>query len=312
MEIIKKQFKEIKSIKWENSTVSFYIIHRILIDRKAKYIVSFVETTENLRKKIRKLAVDKINLANQFQEYEFTTSDNDDDFLSIGVNETDFEQIEDALLQSQRNNKVKKQEDLSNAWMYVARFDIESNVLFSARKMPESWNVEKKKDVTNLIFERGILADLDEKGPVFKIDNKIDFFAYKDCLFILNKKAFEASMNFRTGMIRNRDDIVEEFKKINLFDDSDRFGTLIGDNTRRLRKLSQVKKSGYYKDTDFIKRTQSVSVKNKLPVKFTADNRFIAEDETVEFVLHLLDNDYVKSQNNNENFVVDVKIKVVI
>src|SRR5574344_2344279 len=99
MEIIKKQFKEIKSIKWENSTVSFYIIHRILIDRKAKYIVSFVETTENLRKKIRKLAVDKINLANQFQEYEFTTSDNDDDFLSIGVNETDFEQIEDALLQ---------------------------------------------------------------------------------------------------------------------------------------------------------------------------------------------------------------------
>jgi hypothetical protein len=50
------------------------------------------------------------------------------------------------------------------------------------------------------------------------------------------------------------DAIVEEFKKRELFSDPERILELVGNNIPRLRKLSQVQKSGYYKDENFLQR----------------------------------------------------------
>ena len=53
----------------------------------------------------------------------------------------------------------------------------------------------------------------------------------------------------------------EEFKKTNLFVNADEISNLVGNNIKRLRKLSQVKKVEYYKEQNFLQSLKQVNEK---------------------------------------------------
>ncbi len=308
MEKESKILKCLKTLDFTDADITFYVVTRILKNKVAKYSLLFVETDSALKEKVCSFAKNKIENANTISKYDFVTADNDTDFLELDYEETDYKIIQN-LFDSDDKKTLKNIDEFQNTWVYIVLFQIGDDKLYTIRKLPENWDVKKKTQLTNVIFKNHVLATLKSNEPVFKIDSQIDFFAFNGKLLILNKKNFEAAMNFRTGMLKNKSEIIEEFRNENLFSNIDDFETLIGENIHYLRKLSQIKNDNYYKDIKFVEKFSTIIKNNKLTVKIE-NNKIIAEKETLEQIFHLLDNDYMKSQNDGNRFLVDVKKKI--
>lgn len=308
MENLQENFNEVKNVNWNEAVVSFYIVKRRLANREAKYEMLQVNVDENLRKKLRKVANDKVQNSNQALEYDFNTSDLDDNVLGISTEETDLQQLIESITAEEPPEIANSYESLIGSWIYIARLEKDGQILYSVRRVSEGWTTKKVSQLINMIFDNNMLVDIEQK-EIFRIDGKVDFFSFNGVIFIADKKNFETALNFREGMEKNRDKIVEEFKETNLFVDADEITNLVGNNITRLRKLSQVKKAGYYKKQNFLQSLKQVNEDEKWGIQYSEDGKLIVTEDDIETVLTILNNSRLKSPINQESFDVDVKHK---
>lgn len=311
MNHIQAAFNSVKSINWSSSIVSLYIVHRQLDTktRTATYRVLNVNADIKLRKRLRSIASTTILGSNKVIAYDFNTVDHDDDFLGLTTSETDMQRIVDQIT-STIPPTVDKVDDLLNAWIYIIRLTVgKEEPLFSVRHVSKGWSAKKVSQLTSLIFANNMLMDLEDK-EVFKIDNKLDFFSYNGVVFIADKKNFELAMNFRLGMEQNRDNIVGEFITSKVLNSTNKLAALVGNNLRRLRKLAQVKKSGYYKDPNYMAQLKNVNKTENWGLTYLPDGTLSITEDNIDDVLRLLNNDRLRSPINAENFNVDVKHKL--
>ena len=308
MDNLQECFNEVKKINWSEAVVSFYIVKRRLANRQAKYEMLQVNVDENLRKKLRKVANDKVKKSNQALEYDFNTSDLDNNVLGIATEETDLKELIDKITAEETPKIADSYKSLIGSWIYIARLEKDEQILYSVRRVSEGWTTKKVSQLINMIFDNNMLVDLEQK-EIFRIDGKVDFFSFNGIIFIADKKNFETALNFREGMERNRDEIVEEFKETELFVDANEISRLVGNNLKRLRKLSQVKKSGYYKEQSFLQNLKKVNEDENWGIKYSEDGKLIVTEEDIETVLTVLNNSRLKSPINQESFDVDVKHK---
>jgi hypothetical protein len=117
-------------------------------------------------------------------------------------------------------------------------------------------------------------------------------------------------MNFREGMERNRDEIMKEFSELGLFDNAAAVSELVGNNLRRLRRLSQVKKAGYYKDPLFLENLKNINQQEGWGIQYSPEGKLLVAKADIETVPRVLNNDRLTSKINAENFDVDLKHKL--
>lgn len=310
MEEKKKLLTKIKKLDWSRAKVSLYLVKRELVHREATYDVLQVNVDDKLRKRLRGIASGKIQQSNNALEYDFNTADLDDNLLGIATSETDFQSIIDVIVAEDEPDFADSIEQLIDSWLYIARLDLAGEpTLYAARRISEGWTTKKVTQLISMIFSNNMLMDIEQK-EIFRIDGKVDFFSYDGTTFIADKKNFETALNFREGMEKNRDEIVEEFHTLNLFENATEVSTLVGNNMRRLRRLSQVKKAGYYKDVNFLANLKRVNAKEGWGIKYSADGKLLVTEDDIETVLRVLNNDRLTSKINSENFDVDVKHKL--
>jgi hypothetical protein len=305
---LKNNFSKLKQTTLTNASISFYVIKRKMSDKTASYSVFHVNIDKKLQSKLRNVACNKIKECNDVREYDFSTADLDEEMLGIETSETDMQAIIDSVANPNTIKEAKNVEDLYDAWMYLVRIDSGSSVLYYARQISGAWNVRKIQSISNLIWKDHILMDLSE-DKFFRIDSKIDFFSFDGHIFIADKKNFETALNFRSGMEDNRDQIIEELRGKSVADNPDKIKTFVGNNIRRLRKLSQVKKAGYYRDARYLKQLREVNNKENWGLAYTPAGHIIITEENIDKVLHFLNNDRLSSKINEETFDVDAKHK---
>lgn len=307
---LKRTFKAAKAIDWSQALVTFYVLQRRLVNRKAKYTIFQVKANKKLRGKLRSIASKKMDNANDVQKYDFTTADLDGNLLGLPVKETELQGILEKLQAKDKPPVAVEYQELLNSWLYITRLDLNGHPpMFSARRVSDSWSTKKVVQEVNMIFRNNMLVSLDDK-EIFRIDGAIDFLAFDGQIFIANKTNFESAMNFREGMLRNRDAMVNNFEKLGLFEDAHVLSNLIGDHMPRLRRLSQVRKAGYYKDKNYMSSLRKVCIEMKWEVPFTHEGKIVANAENIDVVLKVLNNDRLTSLINSENFDVDVKHKL--
>lgn len=304
------EIKVLKSLPWNKATATFYTTKRRLQSRKANYSVFQVEIDTKLEARLISNARKKIDASNQIIEYEFITADQDETLLTTEIEGTDFEGIIETIQAKSPPKKIADENELIGSWSYIARIDFpENEPLYIARKVSNFWTPKKVKNMASLLFKKKVLYDMEDKD-YFRIDSKIDFFCHGGNIFICDKKAFESALNFREGMLNNRDNIVTAFKSTNVFQNPDKISELVGDNMKLLRKLSQVNNSAYWKNSDFIKEMQRISRIEKWTINFDQNSQVLVTEDTIETILTVLNNDRLKSQINKEGFDVDVKRKI--
>jgi hypothetical protein len=301
--------KKAKAHPWHNAAVSFYVVKRKLVHRDARYEVLSVNVDKPLAKRLRTIIKGKIESSNNVREYDFNTADLDDDVLGIKTSETDLQEVINQIT-SGTTTEAARYEDIIGSWLYVGRLDLpDTPSLYGARKISPGWIAKEVSQLINAIFKNNILVDLDQ-GELFRIDSKVDFYSFDGAVFVADKKNFEAALNFRAGMENNRDEIVKEFQSLGLFANADEITRLVGNNLTRLRKLSQVKNSGYYRDPGYLKNLWKVNKSENWGLNYDRGRRIVADENTIESILKYLNNDRLSSKINEEEFAVDVKHKL--
>jgi len=300
----------LQSMEWGNP--SFYVVK--LIQHRADYNVLHVNIDKRLQRTLKKAILKQIRDANRVTEYDYNTADLDNNLLSINLGEINFAPGFDKvsqLIENRQFDHVRQYEDILGARFYVALLQskAEENPLFAVRRISDSWTTKKVFQMLNLIFMDNKLIDLDQK-EIFRIDDKFDFFAFRDIIFIANKKNFEHSLNFREGMIRNRDSIVEEFGELEIFQNAEEVGRLVGDKMNRLRRLAQVKNAGYYKDADFLRNLRRENAERNWGIEFSSNGKIIADENTIDIILHALNDNLLTSSVTSTDYKVEVKRKM--
>ncbi|MCW0218421.1 MAG: DUF4868 domain-containing protein, partial [Prosthecobacter sp.] len=291
MSTLKAKFTAVKKIDWNQATVSLYVAQRKLVNREARYELLEVDIDKPLGKKLRGISNDRITKSNAVREYDYNTADLESDVLAVETAETDLQQLLDDIESANDIKKATDYQSLLGSWIYIARLEVAgSPILYSVRKTSTTWNAKKVTQIINAIFQNNMLINLDQKD-VFKIESKIDFFSFDGTLFITDKKCFETALNFRSGMIKNREAVIKEFETLGLFEDAAIVGTLVGNNVTRLRKLSQVQKSGYFREPTFRESLHKVNKKEKWGLNYNATKCLIACEESIENILRFLNND---------------------
>lgn len=304
----KALFSSLRGKDWSKAPVSFYTVKRALRDRRGVYEVNSVSIDSSLRSKLKEILGDRLARSNGIRDYEYESSDIDENFLHIETQETEFVEVASQLSQSAKIVRAVNYEELVGSWMYIAEFGrgAGQDPLFAVRRVSDSWGTKKVRGYANLIFKDNMLVDLDEE-EVFRIDNTFDFLVCGDHIYISNKKNFEFLLNFRSAMIATRDAFSVALEKRKVITDAKTLKVLVGDNTRRLRKLSKIEKSGHYKDKAFLKELVRVSKQEKWGIKFFENGEIEVTEDSIDTVLTVLNNDRLKSQINKVTFDVDVK-----
>lgn len=296
-----KHLKTIKALDFSKWTASFWLVKRKAVHREANYSVLRVDIDAKLQKRFKGYLKQQLQGKDfHVAEYDFNNADGDDTLFTIASDATDFPKVESVIGAGFDNPRAKDYAELLNSWAYVVLFEHEKERLYAWRKI--SSMTQPKKVVTQkaTFFQDHKLVDVDDQ-QVFLIDPRFDFFVHDAQVFIANKREFESSMNFRQGMKDNADEVLADFVSLKFVDNVDLIRTFVGDNLHHLRKLSSIRKSGYYKQPHYLERLMQVSTEEGWNLKIV-DGKIVVEEETVELLLKLLNNDRLRSPINNELF----------
>lgn len=296
-----KQLKTIKALDFGQWSASFWLVKRKTAQREANYSVLRVDIDAKLQKRFKKYVQQQLQGKDfHVTEYDFNNADGDDTLFTIAAEATDFPKVEAEINAGFDNQRAQEYDELLNSWAYVVLFESGNDRLYAWRKINAM--TQPKKVVTQkvMFFQNHKLVDVEDQ-QVFLIDPRFDFFVHEELVFIANKREFESSMNFREGMKINGAEVLAEFSDLKFISNVNIISSFVGDNLHHLRKLASIRKSGYYKQPDYLKKMMEVSAEEGWELKIV-DGKIVAEEATVELLLKLLNNDRLRSPINNELF----------
>lgn len=304
-----KLITELRKQDFKPWTLNLWLVKRKLVSKEASYTILRVDVEPKLQRKLKHSVVERVQRKDYaVEEYLFQTADQDGRVFTIDASETDFVTIQKEIQRGHDNDKASSFDDLLDSWAYVVTLKREGKQLYALRKINKLSKAKKVKSLSSLLFKDHMLIDLGEE-QVFTIDTKVDFFEYEGKIFITNKKEFESALNFRKGMEENRDTVLGEFDTLGLFHDIEPIRKSVGTNLHFLRRVSAIKKSGYYKDMAFMSSLIRLNESEKWGLVIQS-NKIVVTEDNVELVLTLLNNSRLKSPINNEVFDAQVKKKV--
>ena len=296
-----KQLKTIKSVDFGQWTATFWLVKRKVVQREARYTVLRVDIDAKLQKRFRGYLKQQLQGKDfHVAEYDYNNADGDDALFTIAAEATDFAKVEAAINDGFDNPHAANYSELLNSWAYILMFEKGDDRLYAWRTISADTQPKKVNSKGVTFFINHKLTDVEDK-EVFMIYPYYDFFVYEGTTFIADKRRFERSMNFREGMKENANEVLSNFEQLKIFSDVDIIREFVGTNLHHLRKLSSIRKAGYYKQPDYMKRLIAVSAKEKWDIKIV-NGKIIVEPETVELLLKLLNNDRLRSPINDELF----------
>ncbi|HEY3319885.1 MAG TPA: Kiwa anti-phage protein KwaB-like domain-containing protein [Planctomycetota bacterium] len=304
-----KSLKKLQALSFARAHANLWVIKRGMRAGVAKYDALAVRTEAALQRKLSDIVSSAVRSANHVEPYEFLSEELDTgEAVGLRMPETDLQAIYDQIAEGSAAPSVTSADQLYDSWAYAIAMEAQSERILAVHKIPEGWKLKQKGRTLNAVFRDHILMDVAE-DQIFKLEKKIDFFAYDGLVFVLDKKKFEAAMNFRAGMERSRDDLLRELHSSGLIDDVEVIRSATGVRLNFLRRMAMIKKNGYYKQPDFMANLKLVCTAQGWPVTFDGD-KIITTEENVELILKLLNNDRLESMLTDEIFDVSAKKKV--
>lgn len=282
---------------------SFWLVKKHQAEKQSAYKTLRVNMDRKLQNRFKRYLKSQLQ-GKKFHltEYDFNNADGDDALFTIGSEGTDFWKVQSAIDDGFEVPNVTEYSQLLGSWAYVILFEKDGKRLYAWKKVSSDTNPKKAKSRDATFFMDHKLVDLDDR-EVFVIYPNYDFFVFEGTTFIANKRQFEISMNFREGMKSNGEEVLSAFTELGIFHGNgiEVIRDFVGTNLHHLRKLSSIRKAGYYMQPDYIEKLKKVSKKERWELKIKGD-KIIVEVETVELLLKLLNNDRLRSPINDELF----------
>jgi len=305
--------KKLKTIDFKKCHISLAIVKEYKRQRQSHYNVKYVQINPKLEDRLRKILSSKVEVSNTVEDYTFDCPEPEADHVkSISYEETDFYQIFNKLLPLNPEEDVVESVDelvKAKSYLIIVRND-EKIQAIGFKTLPENWKMKKAKGFIPLMYKDNRFEDLDS-NPVFSIARSIDFIYFKDVLFVLSKKLFEAGLNFRKGMIAKSEEFYDEAEKYNIFKNIDVLKEKVGNNQRYLRKIATIMNLGYYKDQRFLDKFKLVNDIKNWDIEFN-DGHIVITEEKLDAILTVLQNKRLHSELTEEDFDVESVKKLTV
>lgn len=202
---------------------------------------------------------------------------------------------------------------LEHLWGYciVITDNKGEEVSFFTKHKP-SYIISSSKFMT-FVVTRGKLSS--SAKETITIPRKIDAMLFRKRFIILNKYGFEKIFGFEEKFQENADKVMEEIKKKDFtIENFDEFNKSCQNDSRIIRKLSNIYDKGYYKGISFDTNKKLIKEFKLDKVKALDDARgkriSYSGNEGVWQVLKLFDDDCLKSPATENNYLVGSKRKV--
>lgn len=307
-----KKIAHLRDENFQHWHFSLWMLKRRTAGRDVFFSSLHVDVDKKLQSKLKRAVTGRLkDTSLKLVPYEFLSEDQDDRVMTLEVDETSFGRMRTEVDKGTANRKAEKYEDLLGAWAYVVKLEHGENVLYGVRKISQYTRAAKlaaSGSISQLLFRDKQLTDLEDE-KVFTLDMKVDFLAYDGTIFIANKRDFESVLNFREGMEKNRDSVLEELAVLKIFSDIEPIRSGVGVNLNLLRRISSIQKSGYYKSPEFIASLIAISNEKQWGLKIN-NGTILVDEDSVDLILKLLNNDRLESPINQEMFDAAVKRKV--
>lgn len=303
---LRTKFQNLKKAKLQDCDVSLAVIKEYKKDRISQYIIKYVGLSGKLTGRLRNILIKKIEASNTFEPYSFDCPEpEEDEIRAMNYESTDFYRILEQLQElSPEEDKIESLAELLKSKAYLIILSNQDGIqTIGFKTLPESWKMKREKGLIPLMYKDNSFEDLENEN-IFSISNTIDFIYYDDSLFIISKKAFEAGLNFRDGMLEKAEELYSNIIENNLFVNIDILQNKVGNNQRYLRKIATIKNLGYYQDVNYLKRLQEISLIRNWGIQFV-DEQIVITEESLESILTALQNKRLHSELTDETFDVD-------
>ncbi|MCK9608674.1 MAG: DUF4868 domain-containing protein [Methylomonas sp.] len=305
------KLKVLQSQDFKEWVASFWLVKRYIKEQQAHYSVLRVDIDKKLQARFKGYLRKQLQSKDfHISEYDFNNTDGDDTLFTISADATDFVKVEAEINQGFEKPHAQNYDELLNSWAYVILFEKDGEKVYAWKKISAETQPKKAKSKGAVFFHNHKLVDVEDK-EVFMVYQNYDFFVYDSTTFVANKRQFESSMNFREGMKANGEEVLSDFKALDIFENVEIIREFVGSNLHHLRKLSSIRKSAYYKQPDYMKKLIEVNSTEQWELKIS-NGKIVVEKATVELLLKLLNNDRLRSPINNEMFDSAAKALVAI
>ena len=301
-----EQLAALKEIDVQNLEVSLAIVNEYKILGQSRYPIRYVQTTANLRSRLSAMLSDQLGQVQNTREYTFDCPDADqDEFLAIGIEETDFLAIRNAVEPGlPAENYIQGKEELFNAKAYMVIYRNDGDLrLITYTLIPENWKMRQQKRLLSITWNNEAFDQLDNQD-VFSIAQNVDLICFGAAIFMASKKRFEQALNFRERVIAEANNFYQEAAQLGLFTNGELLNVRVGRNQRYLRKINMIQTLGHYKNPDFLGQLKIISEDQGWNIQFDG-TQIILQEDNIDEVLLLLQHKRLNSPITNRFYDIE-------
>ncbi|MFO1447921.1 MAG: DUF4868 domain-containing protein [Opitutaceae bacterium] len=263
-----------------------------------------LDTAKELQSRLAGVVQETVEKAKRLERYTFEGAVEAETALVEKLDDTAFKSILDLVSKAGPEDLVKTEKHLHAAYGYLIQIQPTNQPsLFAFRRVQTTWKVKKLTNLINALFKEKTLITANEE-KIFRFDRKIDFFANDGVVFILDKSGFENALNFRVGMERKRDELIQNLETTQLYLNLDLVKSLSTTHVRWLKKLAGAHSLGKCLDPKWVQQLLVCCKDQVWPVK-EVGGKIEITPENCELIVRLMNYDLLQSPVDHALFKID-------
>lgn len=237
------------------------------------YSGRWIDIAGSLEAALKTAIVENRAGVDEIAAYDLLAQTNEASALTIATLETNAGSIIEAAKDELDSKKARRLKDLQNTLFYSVKVVSGGQTLHAIARADQSWRTKARSGLLPVVFSDEELEL--EESPAFTLSKRFDFFVLEQNVLIVNKPAFESVLSHAQAHVADFDGMRVEPEFAALFSNTTELVKYVGTNRMQLRRASEIRRKGHYKDPSFMKALKSQYKQAGLTINFDTKNRIV-------------------------------------
>ncbi|ACS79472.1 DUF4868 domain-containing protein [Maridesulfovibrio salexigens] len=184
-------------------------------------------------------------------------------------------------------NSISDLKDLQNTKYYCVKFKIKSGFIHAFKWIGATWST-KNTSYASMFINEGSLKQLEEDHS-FRVTKNFDVIVMDNIEYIINFNPYSQIFDYKENLLEVADSAYTELIDLGVLTSSEKIKKYVGNNSMRLKRLSEVVAKGFYAQEKFMKNLKANNKELKFNFKFVGDKIEPEENKISELLTALGD-----------------------
>lgn len=237
------------------------------------YSGRWIDIAASLETALKTAIVEDRSRIDEIAAYGLLAQTNEASALTIPTLKTNAGLIIDAAKDELDGRKARRLKDIQNTLFYSVKVVSGGKTLHAVSRADQSWRTRARSGLLPVVFSDEELEL--EESPAFTMSRRFDFFVLEKDILIASKSAFESVLSHGLAHVEDFDGMRAEPEFAALFSDTAELVKYVGTNRMQLRRASEIRRKGHYRDPSFMKALKSQYRQADLTINFDRKNRIV-------------------------------------